>query len=176
MSRLWQEVSRQGWRTVPLPAGQVLRGENLGLEGVALFGLAQGSDRGALLMAGPGVWVRVNGLPLLGGARVLDHKDEILLKEGRLYFSLETTPTLTTFHLSEGDRPPTCPVCRGPIKDGAAAVQCPGCGRWFHQTEAAEGRPAKPCWTYAPTCRFCSHPTAFAAEAAWRPDREDAHA
>jgi hypothetical protein len=176
MSCVWLEVSRQGWRAVPLLAGRVLRGEELGLPGIALYGLPQGAERGALLMARPGVWVRVNGLPLLGGVRVLDHKDEILAADGRLYFSLEMTPTLTTFHVPEDGRSPTCPICRGPIKDGMAAVQCPGCGRWFHQAEAADGRAAKPCWTYAPTCRFCAHPTAFDTGAAWRPDREDAHA
>jgi hypothetical protein len=174
MSCVWQEVA-EGWRPIPLPAGKVLRGADLGLDGFALYPVVQGAERGALLMAAPGSWVRVNGQPILGGARVLDHKDEILVTGGRLFFSLETTPTVVPFRIPEGTRAPTCPICRGPIKDGMAAVQCPGCARWFHQMEAAEGRPAKPCWTYAPTCRFCSHPTPFAAEAAWRPDKEEAH-
>jgi hypothetical protein len=175
MSCVWQEVAK-GWQAVPLPAGKVLRGADLGLDGIALYPVVQGAERGALLMAAPGTWVRVNGHPILGGARVLDHKDEILVLGGRLFFSLETTPTVVSFHVPDGMRAPTCPICRGPIKDGMAAVQCPGCARWCHQIEAADGRTAKPCWTYAPTCRFCSHPTAFAAEAAWRPDREEAHA
>jgi hypothetical protein len=175
MSCVWQDVRDHGWQSVPVPAGKVLRGEDLGLAGIALYGLASGAERGALLWARPGLWVRVNGLPVLGGVRVLEHKDEVLVAAGRLFFSLETTPTVTTFRTPEGGRSPVCPVCRGPIKDGSGAVQCPGCGRWFHQAEAADGRPAKPCWTYAPTCRFCSHPTAFAAEAAWRPDQEEAH-
>jgi hypothetical protein len=175
MSCIWHEVEGQGWRALPVLAGKTLRGEEFGLPGIALFGLAQGAERGALLMASPGIWVRVNGLPLLGGLRVLDHKDEVLLGNGRLYFSLETTPLIASYRIPEGSRAAICPICRGPIKDGAAAVQCPGCARWFHQAEAADDKPAKPCWTYAPTCRFCNHPTAFDAQAAWRPDQEEAH-
>jgi hypothetical protein len=161
---------------VPVFPGKTLSGEDLDLPGVALFGLAEGSERGALLMVRAGLWARVNGLPVLGGLRLLQHKDEVLVLGGRLYFSVETTPAITTYRVPEGGRAAVCPICRGPIKDGMQAVQCPGCARWFHQAEAADGRPAKPCWIYAPTCRFCGHPTAFDAEAAWRPDREEAHA
>jgi hypothetical protein len=164
MGSLWQEEVGRGWRAVAVPAGRVLRGEEIGLEGVALFGLAQ---RGALLLVRPHAWVRVNGLPVLGGARVLEHKDEVLTRQGRACFSAESAPVVVPYRTPEGSRGATCPVCRGPIRDGMDAVQCPGCGRWFHQLDA------KKCWTYAPTCRFCTHPTAFAAEAAWRPDRED---
>jgi hypothetical protein len=119
--------------------------------------------------------VRVNGQAILGGVRVLEHKDEVLLAETRLYFSMETAPVTTAYRLSEDGRPPICPICRGPICDGMRAVQCPGCGRWFHQLDAAGDRLAKSCWTYAPTCRFCSHPTAFDAVAAWRPEKEETH-
>ena len=79
------------------------------------------------------------------------------------------------FPREEAARSPTCPLCRGPVRDGDRAVQCPGCGRWFHQTDAAEGKPAKPCWTYAPTCRFCNHPTALGGEHGWRPEMEEAN-
>jgi hypothetical protein len=175
MSCIWQETAHKGWQAVPILKGKLLRGEAVSLPGIALFGLVQGGERGALLLSRPGVWVRVNGLPVLGGLRVLEHKDEVLIAGGRLYFSLETTPTATTYRIPEGVRAAVCPICRGPIKDGATAVQCPGCARWFHQAEAADGRPAKPCWTYAPNCRFCNHPTAFDAQAAWRPDCEEAH-
>jgi hypothetical protein len=146
------------------------------VEGIAFYPLSQGAERGALLLVRSGVWVRVNGQPVLGGMRVLDHKDEILAGSTRFYLSLETTPTVVLYQVPPGGRAPTCPICRGPIREGTPAVQCPGCGRWFHQVDAAEDRPAKPCWTYAPTCRFCAHPTSFAAEAAWRPEMEECHA
>ena len=173
MSVVWREMPDQTWRALPLRQGQPLTAEELDAVGVQLCDL--GSERGALLMVRPGVWVRVNGQAILGGVRVLEHKDEVLLAETRLYFSMETAPVVTAYRLAEGGRPPICPICRGPIRDGMRAVQCPGCGRWFHQLDAEGDRPAKSCWTYAPTCRFCSHPTAFDAEAAWRPEREETH-
>jgi hypothetical protein len=175
MSTLWQETTGHDWQSIPVRSGATLDGDQIGVPGIALFGLTQGAQRGALLMVRPGVWVRVNGLPVLGGARVLEHKDEVLVGSVRLCFSAESAPVLKIYKVPEGGRASVCPICRGPIKDGMTAVQCPGCGRWFHQLEAADGKPAKPCWTYAPTCRFCGHPTAFGTEAAWRPDQEDSH-
>jgi hypothetical protein len=166
MSCIWQETSL-GWRSLPLPPGATLNGSALGVAGLALRDLAQGPERGAALLVRPGVWVRVNGQPVLGGLRLLEHTDEVLVESARFFFSLESAPQVVVFRVPEGGRAPVCPICRGPIKDGSA-VQCPGCGRWFHQGEAEAG---KPCWTYAPSCRFCNHPTAFAAQAAWRPDR-----
>jgi hypothetical protein len=176
MSSLWQENAEHRWQSVAVHSSTTLDGSAIGVPGIAIYGLTQSPQRGALLMAQPGVWVRVNGLPLLGGARVLEHTDEILVGNVRLCFSAESTPVLATYKVPEGGRPAVCPICRGPIRDGMTAVECPGCGRWFHQLPAADGRPAKPCWTYAPTCRFCNHPTAFGTEAVWRPDQEDAHA
>jgi hypothetical protein len=166
MSSIWRERQDGGWAARVLPPGRTVAGEELGTPGVAFHALDRGADRGALLLVRPGVWVRVNGEPVLGGLRRLAHKDEILLASARMFFSLESTPTVVIFHAPAGGRAPVCPICRGPIRDGSEAVQCPGCGRWFHQAD-------KPCWTYAPTCRFCNHPTPFAAEAAWRPDREE---
>jgi hypothetical protein len=145
----------------------------MGVAGVGLLGLRL---KGAALFVQQGVWVRVNGEPILGGLRLLEHKDEILTSVGRLCFSQETPPAVVIYQPTLGQRPAVCPICRGPVIQGMQAVQCPGCARWFHQLDAIGDRPAKPCWTYAPTCRFCNHPTAFAAEAVWRPDREDTRA
>jgi hypothetical protein len=172
MSCLWYEQGEQAWQAIPLAPSQMLMGSTLGLDGIAFLEWGKGGGA-AVLMVRPPVWVRVNGRPILGGLRVLGHWDEILVNHRRLYFSRETTPTVVSFALAAGERPPTCPICRGPIRAGSQSVQCPGCSRWFHQAEPLEGSPAKPCWTYAPTCRFCSHPTAFTAEAAWRPERGD---
>jgi hypothetical protein len=173
VSIVWREMPDQTWHALPLRPGQPLTAVELGADGVQLCDL--GTERAAVLMVRPDVWVRVNGQAILGGVRVLEHKDEVLLAETRLYFSTETAPIVSVYRLAEGGRAPICPICRGPIRDGIQAVQCPGCGRWFHQLDAEGDRPAKSCWTYAPTCRFCSHPTAFDAEAAWRPEKEETH-
>jgi hypothetical protein len=171
VSCVWREMPNRIWHAMPIRPGQPLTEAELGTAGVQLCEL--GTERGAVLLVELGVWVRVNSQPVLGGLRVLEHKDEILLAETRLYFSMESAPLVTIYRLAEGVRAPICPICRGPIRDGMQAVQCPGCGRWFHQLDAEGDRAAKSCWTYAPTCRFCSHPTAFDAEAAWRPEREE---
>jgi hypothetical protein len=169
MSCVWQEQRPGRWTARAVTAGRTLAGEELGVAGLGVMELRQG---GAALFVRPGLWVRVNGEPVLGGLRLLEHKDEILAGSARLCFSREAAPVVVRFS-SAGQRNPVCPICRGPVREGMQAVQCPGCGRWFHQREAEDDRPAKPCWTYAPTCRFCTHPTSFAAEAAWRPDREE---
>jgi hypothetical protein len=168
MSCIWQERAGQ-WQARAIVGGRLLVGEELELPGVGVAPMRQG----AALLVRPGVRVRVNGEPVLGGLRLLEHKDELLVGTRRLFFSAETTPVVVIFQLAAGQRAVVCPICRGPVRAGMQTVQCPGCGRWFHQREATADQPAKPCWTYAPTCRFCKHPTSFAAEAAWRPDGED---
>jgi hypothetical protein len=135
----------------------------------------KGAEGGVALLAGPGVEVRVNGLPLVGGLRVLEHRDELLIDGQRYCFSAQSTPVVTTFHLQDGARRPTCPVCRGPLRDGEHAVHCPGCARWYHQIEPAEEHRGRTCWTYAATCRFCQHPTSLDGEAGWTPEKEETH-
>ena len=157
------------WTARTVPPGKPIAGEDLGLPGIALLVLPR---QGAVLLARPQAWVRVNGEPVLGGMRILEHKDEVLVEDVRLVFSQESVPVQVTFAAASGQRLPTCPICRGPIREGMQAVQCPGCGRWFHQL-SGDGQPAKPCWTYAPTCRFCNHPTALGGAAGWQPERED---
>jgi hypothetical protein len=169
MSCLWIEAVAGEWVPHTVPPGRPVAGEDLGVPGIALLVLPR---QGAVLLARDGVWVRVNGEPVPGGMRILEHADEVLVEDVRLVFSQQGAPVVVTFTAAEGQRLPTCPVCRGPVRAGMQAVQCPGCGRWFHQHEG-EGQPARPCWTYAAACRFCQHPTAFDAEAAWRPDREE---
>lgn len=164
MSCLWQEQPDRTWLARSLFVGRTLAGEDLAMPGVAFLTVGQAQTA---LFVRPGVRVRVNGEPVFGGLRLLEHKDEVLIGAARLVFSSETTPQVVTFAVPAGGRAPVCPVCRGPVKVGMLAVECPGCGRWFHQLDS------KACWTYAPTCRFCNHPTSFAKEACWRPDREE---
>jgi len=167
MACIWMQRGGR-WQARAVLSGRLLPGEDVDLPGVAFLAQRQG----AALLVRPGVRVRVNGEPVLGDLRLLEHRDEVLIGSVRVYFSQEATPAVVAFHLAEGQRPPICPICRGPVRDGMA-VQCPGCGRWFHQRPASDDQPAKPCWTYAPTCRFCSHPTALTSDAAWQPEQEE---
>jgi hypothetical protein len=170
MSSFFQEISGVAWQETPL-AGDL----DLHKGSVRIVRFGEGTEGGVALLARSGVHVRINGLPVLGGIALLQHRDEILINAERFCFSAETRPVVTTFHMEPGSRGPTCPVCRGSLADGEQAVRCPGCGRWFHQIEASEGRKARSCWTYSATCRFCQHPTSLSGETAWRPEQEEAH-
>jgi hypothetical protein len=171
MSSVWRQVGG-GWEPVPVPESAPLDGRAFGVEGVHLVRFGRGSDRGTALLARGAP--RVNGQPVLGGLRVLEHADEVILGRVRFFFSAESTPVVVVFRRDGDARSPTCPLCRGPIRDGEQAVQCPGCSRWFHQTVPEGDRAGKPCWTYAPSCRFCNHPTSLSGEPAWRPEAEEA--
>ena len=168
MSSVWREVRGGGWQPVAIPEAQGAPAVAVEVEGARFLRFGAGDERRTALVLPPGVAARVNGRPVLGGLRVLEHKDEVIFGRSRLFCSAESAPVVVVFRRAEGARSPTCPLCRGPVRDGDRAVQCPGCGRWFHQAD-------KPCWTYAPTCRFCNHPTALGGEAGWRPEREDGH-
>jgi hypothetical protein len=167
MSSFWREEG-QRWLSAPILPAEA-GGHDLPDLGIRFCRFGRRGDGGMALLIRPGVRVWVNGLPVLGGIRLLEHRDEILVGGQRFYYSAESRPEVVAFHLEAGERPPTCPVCRGQVREGDDAVQCPGCGRWHHQL------PGKPCWTYAPTCRFCSHPTALTGEDSWRPEMEEAH-
>ena len=52
-----------------------------------------------------------------------------------------------------------------------SVVECPQCGRVFHQNDAAGDSNAKQCWTYRPQC-LCSHPTSLSGDT-WRPELEE---
>jgi hypothetical protein len=171
MSNLWRYVHDTQWEPVPLDSTHLPAS-------VRVVRVGQNTDNVVTLLAPPRAAVHVNGLPVIGGLRVLEHRDEILVEESRFYFSAESRPFVTPFQLDNGSRRPTCPVCRGPLRDGETAVRCPGCSRWFHQLEVKDGQRGRTCWTYAATCRFCQHPTSLSGEPTWTPmlEEEPAHA
>jgi hypothetical protein len=160
MSRIWRELRPGEWQAITMPEDGLVQ------NGLHFLRYGAGNERGAALLLPVGIVARVNGRPVLGGLRVLDDKDEVTFGRSRFFYSAEAAPVVVAFHRDEGARSPTCPLCRGPVRDGDPAVQCPVCGRWFHQAD-------KPCWTYAPTCRFCNHPTALDGATSWRPEMEE---
>ncbi len=181
MSTLWHHIDGQRWQSMPITAENPLRGEDVRVAGIQLVRYGQDSDRGVGLLVRTGIRVLVNGERVLGGFRVLEHKDEILVatpegpaKMRRLFFSCEATPAVTVYRKPAGTRAVSCPVCRGALRDGDAAVQCPNCARWFHQVEPADGKPGRRCWTFAERCRICNvQPTALGGGPAWTPEKED---
>jgi hypothetical protein len=150
----------EGTMTVPLASGSLV-----------LARLGQGAERITVLLVCRGLEVRANGHPVLGGMKALQHKDELLIGCERIYYSAESQPEITTFPIDPGARPPRCVVCRVALGKGNRMVQCPQCGRCYHQDDHGEQK-GKNCWTYRPQC-LCGHPTLLSGEACWKPDDED---
>lgn len=103
-----------------------------------------------------------NGQPVKAGMRVLAHRDSLALG-GReaVYFSTEEAARIEPF---AGPARSTCPRCRCEILPAQAAVKCPRCGVFHHETEERN------CWTYGPTCALCAQPTAQEAGLQWTPE------
>lgn len=174
MSRLWYQAESGTWQTLALAElRSVLPAEAFADGGIELVPFGQGSERGVALVTAGTANVMAGGQPVVGGLRVLENKDEILVGFLRLYFSTESTPELMPFVLPAGARRPKCAVCRFPLEDAQPSVKCPQCGRVYHQIPAEGEQPAKPCWTYRPQC-LCGHPTSLSGEPAWRPEMMEA--
>jgi hypothetical protein len=174
MSCLWYEAGGEAnlaWRAVELAAEVVDLAAPLELPlRIAKFGGGDGPHEVALLVRGrPAAWC--NGRPVLGGLKILAHRDELLIGGRTLFYSDETLPVVRNFELADGKRRPRCPVCRQNVEDGQAIVACPRCGRVFHQINSNESGEAKLCWTYRPAC-LCDHPTQLDPDAVWRPEKE----
>lgn len=106
--------------------------------------------------------VRVNGLPVTDGIRVLDDRDEIVIRDRRMFLSMERIAGVEPF--PGIGRVADCARCGKVLLVGQPAVRCPGCGVWHHEAEPLR------CWTHAATCRHCSTPTALGGGLRWLPD------
>lgn len=121
---------------------------------------AAGGDTFALL-ARPALSLRVNGVPLQTGIRVLRDRDSIQLTDRPpIYFSSQRLPVIEP--LPESDEPRFCPRCKSLIEAGTPAVRCVACGSWYHQSDEF------PCYTYAESC-VCGYPTALDGDYRWTP-------
>lgn len=107
--------------------------------------------------------IQVNGLPLIGGIRVLQDKEEILTRaSGRIYFSTQRAPRIEPFPGRE--EATSCPRCKGRIASGEPSVACPSCCTWHHE------EPDRPCWTYTEKCALCDQLTRLDTGFSWTPD------
>jgi len=175
MAYVWLEVDG-GWAAARLEAGgyrleagaepRIRR--HAGIEA----GPCEAELLGSLVPTGLERWVlvcgksavRVNGEPVVLGMRVLKDRDEVRLPDGaRLYFSAERLAEVAA--MPAGSRPVSCARCHRPIEPGNAAVQCPGCNTWHHQTDEL------PCWLYDERCALCPQATALDASLNWSPER-----
>jgi hypothetical protein len=168
--RLLQQLA---WQAVACEGGMfelaaVLR-DKLGLSGSssarAILLRVSGSPQEYWVLVGDGS-IRVNGTPLAGGIRVLQHRDEIHVGENPpVYFSTERPARVEVFPGAE--RPIRCPRCRLEIRPGDLAVQCGRCRIWHHEHEEYR------CWTYpeAETCAACQvQPNTLDEGLSWFPE------
>jgi hypothetical protein len=175
MARLWRK-NADGWS-----AEELAGAERTLIE--AEPATASGADANAAAAARAGVmpvdiagakfWAliaparsdaRVNGAPVAAGLRVLADRDEIRIDGEVRYFSAESLAVVVPLPATE--RTLYCGRCRLEIEAGSAAICCPTCGIWYHQSAEL------PCWTYTPKCGFCPQPTALDAGFAWTPEED----
>jgi hypothetical protein len=173
MAHLWVKDESAQWAVLPFDEDayslatvppQPLR-EGSGNDQIApgaVLMRAEGAPGWVLIAAAP-CDVRVNGEPLVLGIRALKDRDEIRIKgAGAFYFSTESLARVEPFLGS--DKGIFCPRCKQQVEEGAAAVKCPGCAVWYHQTENL------PCWAYSEVCALCPQPTALDSGYQWTPD------
>jgi hypothetical protein len=162
---LWIEQAAE-WYVIPL--GEEL--ELATLPGSTAHGTvvrSTGTRQDWHLVAGESSGVVVNGYDLHGGFRTLQDKDEILIPGiGALFFSTERLAVIEP--LPETARDVCCPRCRQMVPPGTPAVRCPGCGVWHHGELHASTNLS--CWTYAPGCAMCAHPTPMDTGYQWTPE------
>jgi hypothetical protein len=178
MSRLFREQRAElpglgpRWDVIALGTStlRLLVGER----GVIVFArFGGGTDLSVALLAQPDLSVLVNGVPIAGGLKILEHRDEIAVAGDRFLYSEESLPEITSFQAEPGARPLRCSLCRGSIEDGMTVVRCPRCLRLFHQSDAGPDAPERHCWTYSERCRHCGHPTGMTGESLWSPEKEN---
>ena len=173
MAHLWVRDVSGEWAVLPLVADAFsldaspprLAG---GSEGCAAPGIVltragvAGAETWVLLSVRAG-GVRVNGVPLTLGVRVVADRDEIWVDgAGTFYFSAETLARVAP--LPGTERTLYCPRCKLGVEAGSPAVRCPQCGVWYHGSEEL------PCWGYAETCALCPQPTDAGAGFRWTPE------
>ena len=175
MSQFWRETPAGDWENHDLKDGLLANHEDTVLAGVRLIELGHNMAGKVGILVKPDVPLHVNGRAVAGGFKLANHQDEITVGLNRFYISAERPPKIVTFHPKEGERSPTCPICRGRIMEGDQAVCCPRCGRWFHEKPAIGSNKEKPCWTYKAQCSFCGHPTDLDGKALWQPEQEESN-
>jgi len=172
MAHLWIFDTGNAWVAHPLS------GDAVALDGVTASGstssrpaaepearvtlrrLADPPNSWAVLTSDPAL--RLNGLPVPLGVAVLDDRDEIRAPGITAWFSTEQRALVEAF--PDAAHAGSCPRCKQAITTATAAVRCPGCGLWHHESVEM------PCWSYADTCASCAQRTALDAGFEWTPE------
>jgi hypothetical protein len=137
-------------------------GQPAGEEALAVIVQVAGKPEQWALMAPAGSEVRVNGVAVRGGIRVLQDHDLVVTTSGVALFSTERRAVVEAFAGVDGAI--HCGRCKQELINGDDVVRCPGCATLFHE----DGR--RPCFTYrAAGCPFCAHPGTLDGQLRWTP-------
>ncbi len=152
MAHLWTREKDNAWRAVALSGEAVALGGHppgpVDAGGVAVVRRSSGGRKRWMLLAPPDAPVRVNGVAVRTGIRMLDDRDSIRLGASpQIYFSTERLAAVAA--QPRGERATFCARCKTAIGVGSPAVECPQCGARHHQSDEL------PCWTYATKCSRC---------------------
>jgi hypothetical protein len=182
MANIWNNEANGEWQVVPLPerasltrAGQLVAlarhspATETGERSVLVQQVSAGHGAGWALVA-DGDDVSVNGSPLYLGIRLLQDRDEVLVRDTRTntvrqyFFSTEELAHVETFRAASKA---VCPRCKDALTPGQPGVRCPLCRVWHHQDGGAQ----RPCWTYGERCAACDKQlTALDAGFRWTPE------
>ncbi len=162
------------------PAGGLAPGEDSVVpRGSATVAKVAGAYGEAWCLLGGPAGLRVNGERVLGGARILEDRDEIRLGELRLFLSSEGVAFEERYVAS--DRSVACPRCTVEIENDALVVRCPRCGLYHHHVstpgaESADDPDAEDsCWWNDSVCAGCrEQSTRLGHDGRWSPDAEGA--
>ncbi len=115
MGRIWRKDGRE-WRALPLPFNA--------LANLSVTAFGAGSESGVALVVRDGVSARrQRAAGSWRGCACWNTATNCSSGKNRLFYSAESTPLVVAFHNAAGSQTPTCPLCRGPIRDGQQAVQ-----------------------------------------------------
>jgi uncharacterized protein YbaR (Trm112 family) len=175
MAHLWVKNESEQWAVLPLEADAFvltanppvpLRNLAVATESVSkvlLLRQLRAEETSWVLISGRERDVRINGAQLTLGVQTVADRDEINIEgAGTLYFSTESLARVEPYPVSAQSL--YCPRCKQAVESGSAAVKCPQCRTWYHQSEEL------PCWAYSETCALCPQPTDLAAGFRWTPD------
>jgi len=174
VAHLWVATEMGEWAVMPLGTAAVSLGSHppQAVEAAIELALRPGavimlcSSRGSsvwALIGGKGSDVRVNGVPLAAGIRILNDCDEISVDSlPKVFFSTERLAAVEEF--PGADSAAYCPRCKQTIAPRHPAVKCPACGVFYHQSADL------PCWTYADLCSLCPQATALDTGYQWTPE------
>ncbi len=125
-----------------------------------------------VLLWSPQHTVRLNGLQLTSGIRILADRDEIRVNnDPPVFFSSEQLVTDEVYEASDtGDKggpasDALCPRCEKPLIEGKPVVRCPGCSLAYHYSSSDKNRD---CWGFASKCS-CGHSTEMGNGFRWTP-------